>query len=53
MERDKFKEACKLDSDFIEAIDSRYYEIGGEESEYDVQRNSGVLDLLLDLPLFT
>ena len=53
MEKDKFSETCQLDPDFVESEDPRYYEIGGKESEYEVQRNSGVLRMLLDLPLYT
>ena len=37
MERDKLRETCKLDSDFVEAEDPRYYEIGGKTSEFAVQ----------------
>ena len=44
---------CQPDQNNGQVEDPRYYWTGGVVSEYDVQNDSGVLDFLKQMPLYS
>ena len=53
LENDRLKASCEYD-DFLETFsDSRYIDTGGRTTEWDLQNDSGALEAITELPLFT
>ena len=53
LERDRKKEACQVHQGTGKATDDRYKDTGGWVTEYEVQKASGVLATMREMPLYT
>ena len=53
LENDLFTPQCQPDQNNGQMEDPRYFETGGVVNEFEVQQDSGVLDELTSLPLYT